>query len=59
MSAPPAATHDAAPYVVDDGTLERIHDALNHAVRSRAANPLLHMAKVLLVRVRVRVRVRG
>ena len=39
--------HDAAPYVVDELTLERINEALNHAVRSRAENPLLHMARVL------------
>ena len=44
---PPAATVDANSYVVDDNTLERIHAALNHAVRSQADNPLLHMARVL------------
>ena len=47
MSAPSAAAHDAAPYVIEDDTLERVHEALNHAVRSRAENPLLHMARVL------------
>ena len=30
-----------------DATLELINEALNHAVRSRAENPLLHMARVL------------
>ena len=30
-----------------DATLQLINEALNHAVRSRAENPLLHMARVL------------
>ena len=37
----------AALHPVETYALERIHAALNHAVRNRVENPLLHMSRVL------------
>ena len=41
------AHFDAKAFMARDNTMNRIHAALNHAVRSQAENPLLHMARVL------------
>ena len=43
----PLAPRLLALAMAHDATLELINEALNHAVRSRAENPLLHMARVL------------
>ena len=42
MAPPPNNAHP-----IEAHTVERIHAALNHAVRNRADNPLLHMSRVL------------
>ena len=47
MSSSAAKESSSADFLDGRKTLERVHAALNHAVRRKAENPLLHMARLL------------